>query len=77
MWPRNEGKTRPLTISIADERGFAYWPAIRPTVTTGIPVTSAQLAASWTSRSARAGAVPCGSVKDSAHGPAWRRNRPN
>jgi len=35
MWPRKDGISASPAGSVGDVRGFAYWPAIRPTLTTG------------------------------------------
>ena len=35
MWPRNDGSSTPSIVSVADERGLANWPAMRPTFTVG------------------------------------------
>ena len=35
MWPRNTGRSRSPTRSVGAERGFANWPAMRPTLIAG------------------------------------------
>jgi hypothetical protein len=35
MWPKNEGISASPARSTGSERGFANWPAIRPTFTSG------------------------------------------
>ena len=35
MWPRNDGISPSPPGSVGDVRALAYWPAIRPTYTTG------------------------------------------
>ena len=37
MWPRNAGSSKPSMLSVACVRGFANWPAMRPTFSAGTP----------------------------------------
>ena len=47
MCPRNEGARGRRPRSVADERGFPNWPAIRPTLTTGSVAPQVRTAAIW------------------------------
>ena len=58
MCPRNDGISTPFTTSVGDVRGFANWPAMRPTLTTGSVaayVSTADICSSTLSRSRIAG----------------------
>src|SRR3546814_13987870 len=50
MSPRYLGRVTPSRVSLSAERGLAYWPAKRPTRTTGrrMPCTSTRLICSST-----------------------------
>jgi hypothetical protein len=48
-WPRNDGSSTPSTVSVGAERGFANWPAIRPTLTTGSVAPYVSTADIWSS----------------------------
>ena len=37
MWPKNDGSSISPTRSVGRDLGFANWPAIRPTFTSGSP----------------------------------------
>ena len=34
--PRKEGRVTSPRVSVSELRGLAYWPAMRPTLTTGV-----------------------------------------
>ena len=73
--PRNDGSSTPSTTSVDAVRGFANWPAIRPTFTTGSVapyVSTADICRSTFSFSRIATAET--SRNDSAQSPAWSRN---
>ena len=75
MWPRKLGSPTPSTVSIAEERGLANWPAMRPTFTAGTPVEYVSTTAIWriTLRRSRMESAENAS-KDSAQSPPWSRN---
>src|SRR5687768_15292999 len=75
MWPRKLGSSTPPTFSNDDDRGFANWPAMRPTFTTGTPSEYVSTTAIWRiTRSFSRMLTAENSSKLSAQSPAWRRN---
>src|SRR5918998_2939877 len=72
MSPRYDGRPR---ASVSDDRGLAYWPATRPTLTTGTLAPYVRTTAICSS--VRVVLCRCGSVlrsKVSAQSPPWSRN---
>ena len=55
MSPRYDGRLRPSSVSVSDERGLANWPAMRPSFTTGTlaPKVSTTLICSSTRKVSR------------------------
>ncbi len=79
MWPRKLGMSVSPTRSVASERGFVNWPAIRPTLTTGsvAPYVSTADICSMIFSFSRMRMVEI-SLNDSTQSPAWsRKARPS
>jgi hypothetical protein len=74
MWPKNDGSSTSPTRSVGWDLGFANWPAIRPTFTSGNPdpkIITTDICRKIFSFSRIDTALK--SRNDSAHSPAWSR----